>query len=379
MAKSGQTYCPMHLLSKNVHNYDSSLDIDYSLTSTTDRTTPEVVNSIIKKISVGNLSKVNRATVSGNASTGTLTSTSTSTLVGLGKKSPTVPGAATLTGTMREQKASTVISSNKETEDELEIKLLILVNDDEYVGRIPKLVGPVFRDVTVSEDEEDPITMDPIWTWSNGQKVPASINRYYLFSYVDSKGKIRCLTIFTLYNLIQQDNLIHPTTTEAIPKSDIKRGRLLIEIYQSKIDLFKNDDSNLSQEYKLKNRLTKLFKQFHQHSVYLEDSWFINLRDRPSLYKIVSETDKLVSNNMAQINSTLRGFKIMQRKSPLVRAKMAFDHLEMQVYIVSEWEKLVDAALDPNNQLPMWIIVWGLSTVVPAIKEKFPDLQLMLG
>ena len=57
---------------------------------------------------------------------------------------------------MQEQKASTVENCHKENEDELEIKLLILVNDEEYCDLIPDLIGPVFQDVTVSEDETDP-------------------------------------------------------------------------------------------------------------------------------------------------------------------------------------------------------------------------------
>src|ERR1700753_1115114 len=78
--------------------------------------------------------------------------------------------------------------------------------------------------------------------------------------------------------------------------------------------MFKKNDSNLSPEFKLRNRLTKLFKQFHIHNIHFEENWLLNLNDKNKLFKIIKETEKLVSNNIKTINPILHGFKIFQKK-----------------------------------------------------------------
>jgi len=362
LTKNGEKYCPMHQIMCNLTDYDAAFDD--VIPDTIREIPPNITNNLIRKIIV------NDSDIKIQSKMKTLTTTT-----------PT-PRSTTIT----EQKVSTIINSTKEAEDNLEINLLILVNDDEYCDRIPKLIGKVYDDVTLSEDEIDPVTMDTIWTMNNGVRVPGDIGRYYLFSYFDSKKKLRCLTIFTMYNLIQDNNLMHPTTTEPIPIADIKRAKRLIAIYQSKIGLFNDDSNNASPEFKLKNRLTKLFKKFHQHSIYLEENWLTNLTDQTNLHKIITETEKLVSNNLSSIHPNLQNFRVFQRRRPApVKGKLnktnktQFDYLEMQEYIVGEWEKLINAANNPNNQIPIWIIALGLSYVVPDVKQKFPDIEVMLS
>lgn len=290
--------------------------------------------------------------------------------------------------TIYEQKKSTLENTNKENEDDLEIKLLILVNDTHY-DNIAELIGPVFNDITQSEDEYDPITYDKIWTYNQGVKIPASVNKYYLFSYQDSKNRVRCLTIFTIYDMIKNGNTVHPITMEPIPEKDIERANRLIDLYKTKIGLFK-ETSELSEEFKLKNRLTKLFKQFQIHNIYFEEKWLLDLDNIDAFYKIITETGKLVYNNIKNINPTMKEFKIFRErkksvhfktknKSPNDKYSMGKeDKFDLQEYIVGEWEKLIEATNNPQNQLPIWIIALGLSNVIPEVKQKYPDLEMML-
>jgi hypothetical protein len=373
--RDGNKYCPMHLAQSKIIDFnmvdDDIIDLDQKISEPN----KIITNDIIRKISLD-------CGINKNVSPPTkMKSTKNSN------------------NTMREQKVSTIENSHKENEDELEIKLLILANDDEYSNTIANLIGPVFNDITLSEDEQDSVTFDEIWKMENGIKIPAAVNKYYLFSYIDSKGKIRCMTIFTIYSLINENNLEHPTTMEKIPDADIKRAKKLIDLYQTKLDLFKDDDSKMSPEFKLRNRLTKLFKQFHIHSIYLEENWLFNINDKNKLYKIIKETEKLVSNNVKIINPSLHGFKIFQKTEPKKYAPRKGknnkpskgyhqskvddddynnDIFELHEYIVDQWEKLIQAADNPQNQLPIWILASGLSFVVPEVKQKYPDLEIML-
>lgn len=358
LTKNGEKYCPMHLVQKSITDFnfvsDDIIDLDEKLAGP-----PTIIsNNIIKKISLDAL--VNKQ---------------------IKRPDNKVPVKSK---TMMEQKVSTIENSHKENEEELAIKLLILVNDDEYCDKISELIGPVFHDITLSEDDQDPVTYDQIWEIKNGVKVPASVNKYYLFSYQDSTCKIRCLTIFTIYNMIQDNNFIHPITMEEIPANDINRAKELIDLYQTKIGLFKEDDENSSPEFKLRNRITKLFKQFHIHSIFFEENWLMNLDSSDKLWKIIKETEKLYSSNTNLINPNLKQFpKLFQKKktsSKKTSKKNAEEYLvfELQEYIVGEWEELVKTAANPQNQFPIWILAAGLSMSVPEIKQKYPDMDLML-
>lgn len=366
--KNNEKYCPMHIIQKNIIDYNYIDDDFFELDQKNLELNKIITNDLSTKISVNELQKEN-------------------SIISPVISSRSSPKSAT-NRTMYEQKVSTIKKTLENNEDDLEIKLLILVND-EYSDVISELIGPVFHDVTLSEDEQDPITFDEIWTLKNGLKVPANINKYYLFSYEDSQNKIRCLSVFTMYNMLNEKNYHHPITSEEIPPKDIKRAKKLINLYQSKLSLFKIDNSNLSPEFKLKNRLTKLFKQFHIHSIYFEEKWLLQLSDKTKLYKIIKETEKLVSNNIKSINPKLSNFKIFQKKEPVrsysskTKPMINTDNIddeifELREYIVDEWEKLIQAADTPQNQIPAWILASGLSFVVPEVKQKYPDLEIML-
>lgn len=362
--KYGEKYCPMHLIQKKIVDFNQIDDDLFDIDQKIFKSSRIIKNDIIRKISLDNFDK--KKTISNK-----------------------IVSSEKTNFTMYEQKVSTVETSHKENEDELETKLLILVNDEEYRDIVSKLIGPVFNDVTLSEDEQDPITFDEIWTMKNGIKIPASVNKYFLFSYIDSKNKIRCLTIFTMYSMINENNLIHPITMESISKKDIKRAKRLINLYQTKIGLFKEDNSKLSPEFKLRNRITKLFKSFHIHNIYLEEKWLLEINDKAKLYKIISETEKLIShNNNPKINDLLvfkkKDTKKKYDKSIPKKHETASKNdddnniFELHEYIVGEWEKLIRTVDSSQNQIPIWILASGLSFVVPEVIQKYPNLGIML-
>lgn len=369
-AKSENKYCPMHLLQNNIIDYSSSsfdediLTRDEELMSQSKNDV--VKNEIIKKINIDEL--VQKTMDKEELPAKKLPPQ---------KKYPCKQPAKTI----HEQKKSTIENDYRENEDDLEIKLLIIANDDKYVDTISKLIGPVFEDITISEDEQDPITYDKIWIMENGKKTPAAINKYYLFSYQDSNDKIRCMTIFTIKDMIDNNDFTHPLTMDKIPDKDIDRAKQLVDFYKTKIGLFKDNGMNQTPEYKLKNKITKLFKKFHIHSIYFEENWLMDLQDEQQLCKIITETEKIISANYKLINPSLTSLKLFQlkkKKSP--SKKYGGDDeelLDLKEYIVEEWEKLIDASSGPENQLPIWILASGLGSIVPEIKEKYPNMELM--
>jgi hypothetical protein len=123
---------------------------------------------------------------------------------------------------------------------EMKIKLLILLNNSEYLDEIPELVGPVFNDILLSENNRDPIMEDIFWEFDGQIKIPSkTIIKYFLFSYVE-QCNLKCLSIFTVYEYLKRDKRYTPehTSNINIQGNDLKRARKLIDIYQSEIALF---------------------------------------------------------------------------------------------------------------------------------------------
>ncbi|AGC01839.1 hypothetical protein H012_gp624 [Acanthamoeba polyphaga moumouvirus] len=354
--KPGCDYCAIHNIQKNKFDFNESMDEYLTDINENFVRSSSTYNPILKTIDI---EKFINTTVS----------SSIKQHVNTTKKIAKIS---------KEENIQVIENIYNDNQEDLEIKLLILINDEEYSSKIKELVGPIYHDVTLSEDEYDPITYDPIWIINNGKRIPAEINKYYLFSYFDSNDKIRCFTIFSIWDMLngQENELKHPITQELIPEKDIERAKQLIDIYKNKIGLFREDNSNHSEEYKLKCRLVKLFKQFHVHSIYLEEKWLLDINDVNKLNKIITETNKLVKNNLKIINPKLKTNTLFQKRfTP--KSKIENYILSIQQYIIEEWEKLISQADNPNNQIPIWIIVSGLSFVVPEIKEKFPDLEIM--
>lgn len=273
------------------------------------------------------------------------------------------------------KKGNTTIDTKKESsivEDDTSIKLLILTNNDSYVELVKGLVGPVWDDLTLSEDSADPVTLDTFWTMENGIKVRSKINKYHLFSYIDSKNKIRCVTIFTLYDLVVNDKLAHPVTKEKFSVETASRARELIDFYKEKVGILEKNRV-VSIECKIKNKLTRLFSRFHQHNVFFEVSWLTNIKKEADLIKIIKGTNQMIKNNLTIINPeiSISDFKLFNR---VHKGKNTI--AVIQEYIVDNWIELVDLA-PSENQVPMWIIAHGLSLIFPAIKDKYPEISLM--
>lgn len=254
----------------------------------------------------------------------------------------------------------------RESERDSDVKLLILINAN--MSEIEELVGPVFRDITLSDDSEDALTSDPFWTIENNVKVPTGLNSYYLFSYYDSANSVRCFTTFTIKYMLDNSITSHPVTGEEIPEADLNRARKLIELYSSKIGSL-NPQAITSPEFTLKTRIEQLFKSFEKFSIYLEASWIMDLDDMTKLRRIATDTTRLVSNNVRSINPNLPSLKLFSTKFPN-------NPLAAKELILEEWLVLMSKIDRPENQFPIWILICGLKGVIPEIQEKYPDLQI---
>lgn len=378
-AKKNEKYCAMHLLQKTIRDF---VEIDYltEVENNTNRDNKVIVNEILYSININDTSN-----------TSDLKSVTPKTKKSEKKgykytKVKPLPVKNNTKVITHEEKISTVTSAYQDSQDDLDVKLLILVNED-IESKLPELIGPVYKDTTLSEDDQDPITFDTIWTLNNGVKIPSNFNKYYLFSYVDVNNKIRCLTVFTIYNMINDNNFMHPITMDLIPEKDLERAKILINLYDTKLNLFNTSQEHLSPEFILKNKVCSLFNKLHINDIYLEEKWFTEIASIDKLLNIIKKTKDLFNNNRKAIflsNKTdndsfakIKTISTMSVFSNYIFNKSADNTeniLSMKVYIVEEWEKMFGVYDLTANSLVIWIMVCGLSYALPEITDKYPQI-----
>lgn len=385
-AKNGNKYCPLHLIQNNIIDFNPKNEEFFSTVTDNNNEHPQnTINPIYKQINLDTINSIGIKTFV----TKDLNKKDNGKDKTTGIKKKIKNSKSVSSKMLHEQKVTTIADSYQNTEDDLEMKLLILINNEENLEKISKLIGPAFNDLTLAEDNEDPVTYDQFWTVENGIKKPSGINRYFIFSYIDSNDKIRCFTIMSINDLISRNNLEHPITMEKIPEEDIIRAIELIDFYKKEIGLFNSSNMEISREFQIKHKLSNLFKKFHVHSIYLEENWLLDITNLSNLDKIIHETNKLISNNLVSINPNLKTFDLFKKKFTVNSSKnkkiLETDsnttketYIDAQWYIVEQWEKLIELADNINNQIPIWVLILGLSYVVPEIKQKFPDLEIML-
>lgn len=255
---------------------------------------------------------------------------------------------------------NTIIKNNKLNFDNLnekylETKLLILQNEDQE--KIANLIGPVFYDITLSCDDNDPITCDEICKIENGNRVAGNISKYLLFSYYDLQLNLRCLTIFSICTMIKENNLLNMNNNEIIQEKDINRAKILIEYYKNKIGIF--EEEKFTDEKLLENRLFKIFSYFHNQNVYIEVSWFMDLTDGQKLSTIISEIKYIIINNLiftVDIPNNMDKLSVYEKKE----------------LFASIMEQIIKIYTDQNRQFPAWIILSALSYGISEIKDKYP-------
>jgi hypothetical protein len=271
--------------------------------------------------------------------------------------------------------ASNVIQTLEMAKDLVNMKFLILCNDDEYLAVLKKFVGPIYDDVTLAANETDPLTFDQIWEYNeSGAKVACEIPGWQLFSYMCTiENVMKCVTIDTLHDVF--DLNLHKSEDLGIFMSDDDKNRAsdLTEWYAEVLDYFSTRKLEVSPELAFHNRLVALFSKFKDNTTCFEESWLENISNPKDLKTIVEQNYNIIRNNIALITSDPRGSTLFNAKLPCTTPILTY-----KIYIVEQWETMISLAA-PDNQYPRWIIALTLSKVVPGILKKYPSIKYILG
>ena len=231
-------------------------------------------------------------------------------------------------------------------------------------GKIYKLfkntyykIFPKGFDYLDSLDNKDPVSLNKFWIIENNKKKFIYKNIDNLILYKDSNNFIKCIEKSTIEHLNHYNINYHPCSFEKFPDSILKN------INKLKI---KNNVS-------LRDKSINIFKSFENNSIFINHELFLNL-DKNKLSKLNFELKEFYYENISLENrikiDKKDGNSIFKKTSNMLNESSI---LEVQNYILDQIKLLLNYD-DINLKFMLnYIILAGLSLVIPQIKEEYPD------
>lgn len=250
--------------------------------------------------------------------------------------------------------------------EEKEGASLELINNNWTVPKsvedeIEKLVGVVYKDVTVSDDDIDIITFDTIWTEENGQRIHGEIPNYFMISYKDRRNKIKTLSLTSMYSLMVDNISKHPVTHDKFETELFERCRSLIKILIKHgivkiVNLLKSDE----------DLAFKVFQKFAKHSFFIDHRIFMN-QNYNTLLAIRAECGKILKANI-----NLETYMMLQ---PIYVEHPISDITELRTQILNDINKVISFNEDSGlNYVLYYVTLGGLAYCINEIKEQYPDV-----
>jgi hypothetical protein len=335
-----------------------------------------VVPTVTHPVATASTAKVHTKKTTKKSDSGSGSDTSTDTEVNTGgctcsDCNPIRRGKVDLSDDNRDNYTSVqeLMKLEQEREQMVDIKTLLFIRNNP----VAELVGPAFDDLTQCEDDQDPVAMNCVyWTMVDGKRCACPINKYFLFSYIDSKGKIRCLSINTVFDMINNSMLAHPMTQEEISPENVTRARKMIAAL-TKINYFETEKELGPQ--KIRSMTLELFHKFGIQGIVMETPWFTGM-DIYYATKLNKDLQLLVKQNLPAIDPVRKPnlFNPFEYDSNNPKPE---DLARVQAQLLIDMNELLDLPKNKNNTLPYYIILGALSNLLPVVKERFPELQWM--
>lgn len=209
-------------------------------------------------------------------------------------------------------------------------------------------------------NEKDPVTLEEIWVNRNDKKTFVYPNYKNLILYKDNENFINCFEKETINNFVTQKIKIHPSTFIEIPEHVFE----LIEYKEVVV------------EKNIKERTLEIFQIFTNISIFIDHDDFLKLDDE-KLGKLYYETHDFFYKNLDEcLILQIKQFSNKKNKNiyyldPCEYKEIAYD--KKQEVILDSFEMLLTFNNEQIKCMSYYIILGGLSLVIPKIKDQYPD------
>ena len=206
-----------------------------------------------------------------------------------------------------------------------------------------------------SLDDKDPVTLELFWLIENNTKKLVYKDLDNLVYYKDKLNNVRCFEKTSLEHLKAYNITKHPVTGDEIPE-----------------DIF-NLISNIPLESNktIEQKALEVFQLFTYLSIFIDYNLFVELNDT-KINKLYYETKDFYYENIS-INDRE---KIEQGTKIFSKAINVFNELsldEKKDYLLCDIKKLLQVEDESLKFMINYIVLGGLSIVIPQIKNDYPD------
>lgn len=206
-------------------------------------------------------------------------------------------------------------------------------------------------------DNKDPISLNDFWIETENGKQIVHEDIDNLIFYKDSHNNIRCFEKESVEYMLGYNIKNHPITGEVLPEiifKDIKSNTMIKEEDKSIYDL-----------------TLDVFQLFNNNSFFIDHTLFLNLDD-DNLVKLYYEIKDFYKQNFTEEQKNNISNNIF------ILSKHQFDDKnleEKQRYILENIKILLNVHIEEYKYMINYILIGGLSLVIPEIKHLYPDFS----
>jgi len=207
-------------------------------------------------------------------------------------------------------------------------------------------------------DNKDPISLNELWIEKDSKKIIVYENINNLVFYRDSKNIIRCFEKESVEYMLGYNIKNHPVTGELLPEN-----------------IFKNISSKkmtVEKEKTIPELALDVFQLFNNISFFIDSNLFLNLNES-NLLKLYSEIKDFYNENFTEEQKNNISNSIFKL------TKEGFSNIskeEKQKYILDSMKKLLSINNNEYKYMINYILVGGLTLVIPEVKNHIQILAL---
>jgi hypothetical protein len=208
-------------------------------------------------------------------------------------------------------------------------------------------------------DNKDPISLNEFWIEKDNNKKIVYENINDLVFYKDSQNIIRCFEKKSIEYMLGYNIKNHPVTGEKLPD-------YLFENISSK-KIIEEKEKTISE------LALDVFQLFSNISFFIDSNLFLDLTNE-SLLKLYSEIKDFYGENFTEEqknNISNNVFKLKKKEyTNIIRE-------EKQRYILENMKILLSVNNEEYKYMINYILVGGLTLVIPKVKELYPDFSFV--
>lgn len=238
-----------------------------------------------------------------------------------------------------------------------------------------RIYGPAYQNLLLSHDNLDPISLEQIWDIKNSVKINiCEIPRYLIFSFKDSRNKIRVYNILSLLKIKSYDNKDPITRTILDP--------IITQYLEERLNFMKHfnlwDDKLVQHEKQtqiqnVKNMVTDITIILNHNNIYINNTDILNI-SHSKLVQLYSECRSILyhPDNVSIYNKLSKDNLFFQTKGETL-IKIS-NITEIQTIVFNEiLQILKQPELHDKNKHISYIILGALMYVSPNIYNIYTN------